>query len=62
MDIVLKRSFPWFPVVLAAGWMLMTILTVRDLAGFAVNAPGRDTVATTAEATSSTTTVKMPMA
>jgi len=34
MIIVVRRSFPWFPVALAAGWILMMSLAVRDLAWF----------------------------
>jgi len=35
MHIILKRSFPWFPMVLAAGWIVMVGLAISDLAWFA---------------------------
>lgn len=35
MQIVVRRSVPWFPLVLAAAWVLMLGLAVRDLAWFA---------------------------
>ena len=35
MVITVRRSFPWFPAALAAGWALMLSLTLRDLAWFA---------------------------
>ena len=38
MVFTVKRSFPWFPLVLAIGWMLMMSLAVRDLAWFAAAA------------------------
>jgi hypothetical protein len=48
MRIILRESFPWFPVVLAAGWILMMGLATRDLAWFAAasaSLDGRSTVA-----------------
>ena len=35
MHIVVRRSVPWFPLVLAAGWVLMLSLALRDLSWFA---------------------------
>ena len=35
MQIVVRRSVPWFPLVLAAAWVLMLGLALRDLAWFA---------------------------
>ena len=35
MVIVVRRSFPFFPVLLAIGWVLMMSLSLRDLAWFA---------------------------
>jgi len=35
MRIILKRNFPWFPVVLAAGWVLMMSLAIPELEWFA---------------------------
>ena len=64
MQIIVKRRFPWFPVVLAAGWVLMMSLAVRDLAWFAAASAsfdGRSTVASAPKAVPSPTAVKMPM-
>jgi len=64
MRIILKRSFPWFPVVLATGWILMMSLAVRDLAWFAAASSsfdGRSTVASAPKAVPAATTVKMPI-
>jgi hypothetical protein len=63
MRIILKRSFPWFPVVLAAGWILMMSLAVRDLAWFAAasaSLDGRSTVASAPKAVSPAR-VRMPI-
>ena len=35
MVIIVRRSFPWFPVALAVGWALMLSLALRDLTWFA---------------------------
>jgi hypothetical protein len=35
MLIRVRRSFPWFPILLVAGWGLMMSLAIRDLAWFA---------------------------
>jgi len=35
MQIVVRRSVPWFPLVLAAGWLFMLSLALRDLSWFA---------------------------
>ena len=34
MVITVRRNFPWFPVALAIGWVLMMSLAVRDLGWF----------------------------
>jgi len=62
MRINLKRSFPWFPVVLTAGWISMMSLAVRDLAWFAAagaSLDGRSNVASAPEAVSPAI-VRMP--
>ena len=64
MHIILKRSFPWFPVVLAAGWILMMSLAIRDLAWFAAASAsfdGRSTVASARKAVPPARAVKMPI-
>jgi hypothetical protein len=35
MVITVRRNYPWFPVALAIGWVLMMSLAVRDLGWFA---------------------------
>ena len=35
MVMTVRRNYPWFPVALAIGWVLMMSLAVRDLGWFA---------------------------
>jgi len=63
MRIILKRNFPWFPLVLAAGWVLMMSLAIPELEWFAAASAafGRP-VASVAKAVSpATPAVKAPM-
>jgi hypothetical protein len=65
MHMILKRSFPWFPVVLAAGWILMMGLAIRELAWFAAASAsfdGRSTVASAPKAVPPATAIKIPIA
>jgi hypothetical protein len=59
MQIRLKRGFPWFPVVLAAGWSLMMVLTIQDLAWFANASPSFGRSAAVATASSAVPLVAM---
>jgi len=65
MQIRLKRGFPWFPVVLAAGWISMMALAIHDLAWFAASGASldghRSTVALAAKAVPSATAVSLPI-
>ena len=64
MQIILKRGFPWFPVILATGWVSMMGLAIRDLAWFAAASEsfnGRSTVASALKAVPPATAVKMPI-
>jgi len=63
MRIVLKRSFPWFPVVLAAGWVLMMSLAIPELEWFAAaSASFRPPVTSVTKAVSpASTAVKVPI-
>ena len=65
MVLTVRRNFPWFPMALAIGWVLMMGLTVRDLGWFArfSSALGNH-VGPTATATPvpSAATVKTPLA
>jgi hypothetical protein len=65
MVITVRRNFPWFPVALAIGWVLMMSLTVRDLGWFArfssaLGDPIRPTA--TAHPVSSAAPIKTPLA
>ena len=65
MVITVRRNFPWFPVALAIGWVLMMSLTVRDLGWFArFSSALGDHVRPTASANplSSASAVKTPLA
>ena len=64
MVITVRRNFPWFPVALAIGWVLMMSLAVRDLGWFArfssaLGDPAQPTA--TANSASSAAAVKMPL-
>jgi len=65
MHIILKRSFPWFPMVLAAGWIVMVGLAISDLAWFAAASAsfgGRPTAASALKAVPAAgTAVKVPV-
>ena len=65
MVITVRRNFPWFPVALAIGWVLMMSLAVRDLGWFArFSSALGDHVRPTASANplSSASAVKTPLA
>src|SRR5436190_1896750 len=65
MVITVRRNFPWFPVALAIGWVLMMSLTVRDLGWFARFSSGLEDPAgptATANPVSPASAVKTPLA
>ena len=65
MVITVRRNFPWFPVALAIGWVLMMSLTVRDLgwfAGFSSGLGDHVRATATANPVSSASAVKTPLA
>jgi len=64
MVITVRRNYPWFPVALAIGWVLMMSLAVRDLGWFArfssaSGNPAQPTAA--ANSASSAAAVKTPL-
>jgi hypothetical protein len=63
MRIILKRSFPWFPVVLAAGWVLMMSLAIPELEWFAATSAslGRSVTSAAKAVSPATAAVKVPI-
>jgi hypothetical protein len=64
MVITVRRNYPWFPVALAIGWVLMMSLAVRDLGWFArfSSALGDRAQSTaTANGASSAAAIKTPL-
>lgn len=63
MRIILKRGFPWFPVVLAAGWVLMMSLAIPELEWFAATSAsfGRSVTSVAKAVSPAATAVKVPI-
>jgi len=63
MRLILKRRFPWFPVVLAAGWVLMMSLAIPELEWFAATSAsfGRSVTSVAKAVSPAATAVKVPI-
>jgi hypothetical protein len=64
MVITVRRNYPWFPVALAIGWVLMMSLAVRDLgwfAGFSSTLGDHGRPMATVNSASSAAAVKTPI-